>query len=317
MKGLEIEKDIAVLSSNIGATVLKVSHNESSVFCAKSLEYVLLYDLVKGEEVKRIKGKKGQFYHSIGLTNSDDLMAYGCKKINVLSTSNWKKQHSLKGNSQRAKVIRFSKDETLLAVGGGDYYTPNDFSVKIFDLETSQQKLKLKGHETIVEDIAFDPSGQKVYTIDADCICKTWDANTGTELKSIQADKAVIEQINSDFAWQSRISADYVAISPKERVAVAAIREKGAFYPKVIIVFDIQTGSILHQYKVNQLSTVTQLKYHEGKLWIAGKEGFEIWEVGTSEFQYIMHPDIHTFDIAKSGDFLIFCNETALLKLTL
>lgn len=313
MKGVEIEKKLKILSNDIGATVLKISNNGSSVFCAKSLEYVLIYDLVKGEEVKRIKGRRGQFYHALELTSKDTLFAYGCKKINVLDTDNWKKQHSLKGNAQGAKAIRFSADEKLLAVGGGDYYTPNDFDVKVFDLSTDQQKIKLKGHQTIVEDIAFDAS--KIYTIDVDCVCKTWDANTGAELQSVQAEKAVLEKINSDFAGQSRISANHVAISAKEHIAVAAIREKGAFYSKVMLLFDIQTGAVLHQYKVNKLRTVTQLKYHEGRLWIAGKEGFEIWEIGASEFQYISHPNVITFDIARNSDLLIFCNETALFEL--
>jgi eukaryotic-like serine/threonine-protein kinase len=48
--------------------------------------------------------------------------------------------------------------------------------VKVWDLTTGQETLTLKGHTSMVTNLAFSPDGHRLITASADMTVRIWDA---------------------------------------------------------------------------------------------------------------------------------------------
>ena len=62
----------------------------------------------------------------------------------------------------------------------------SDKTVVVWDAQTGQELLSLKGHVDSVNSVAFSPDGKRLVTVSADLII-VWDAQTGQELLSLKA----------------------------------------------------------------------------------------------------------------------------------
>jgi WD40 repeat protein len=51
--------------------------------------------------------------------------------------------------------------------------------VKVWDAQTGQELLTLKGHTNLVTSVAFSPDGQRLVSGSADDTVKVWDASLG------------------------------------------------------------------------------------------------------------------------------------------
>ena len=58
----------------------------------------------------------------------------------------------------------------------------SDKTVKVWDAQTGQELLTLKGHTGQVNSVAFSPDGKRLASAAADKTVKVWDAQTGQEL---------------------------------------------------------------------------------------------------------------------------------------
>jgi len=72
---------------------------------------------------------------------------------------------------------RFSADGSQIVAGGGD-----NNSAFIFDANSMQQLVELKGHTDVILALAFSHDGNFVYTAGYDNTIRKWDAKTGNEL---------------------------------------------------------------------------------------------------------------------------------------
>jgi len=58
--------------------------------------------------------------------------------------------------------------------------------VKVWDAQTGQELLALKGHTAGVSSVTFSPDGKRLASAGGDNTVKVWEAQTGQELLTIK-----------------------------------------------------------------------------------------------------------------------------------
>ncbi len=70
--------------------------------------------------------------------------------------------------------VAFSPDGRRIVSGGG---TNISGELKVWDAESGQETLTLKGHTTYVTSLAFSPDGRRIVSGSGDKTLKVWDAS--------------------------------------------------------------------------------------------------------------------------------------------
>ena len=80
---------------------------------------------------------------------------------------------------------RHCPDSTLLVSGGGQTEHP-DNALRIWDVETGEEIMRLEGHEASVWSVMFSPDGSRIASGAWDNTVRIWDTSTGEELMKLE-----------------------------------------------------------------------------------------------------------------------------------
>jgi WD40 repeat protein len=156
--------------------------------------------------------------------------------------------------------LDFSPDGSLLAVG---YH---EGTVYLWDLNTGQVSLTLKGQPDIINGVDFSPDGKRLLTASGDGTAKVWDAANGTLLLTLEMPDDL------SFIYAGKFSPD------GKRIVTAGRNSKGE-------VWDAATGDLLFEL-VGHTGEIYDVEYSpDGKLLAtAGEDGTaRIWDASTGK----------------------------------
>jgi RNA polymerase sigma factor (sigma-70 family) len=95
------------------------------------------------------------------------------------------------GHTDGVMVVAFSPDGKRILSGGACYGT-GDPTVRLWDVETGKELLKLEGHTVGVYGVAFLPGGKKAISGGGDGTIRIWDLATGKELKRLEGHEGTV-----------------------------------------------------------------------------------------------------------------------------
>ena len=95
------------------------------------------------------------------------------------------------GHTDGVMVVAFSPDGKR-ALSGGVCYGDGDPTVRLWDVATGKELLKLEGHTEGVYSLAFLPGGKKAVSGGADGTIRIWDLEGGKELKRYEGHEGTV-----------------------------------------------------------------------------------------------------------------------------
>ena len=150
---------------------------------------------------------------------------------------------SISAHQGAARWVRVSPDGTRLATCG------NDLLVKLWNIETGEQELELKGHERHVYGVDFHPDGEHLVSQDLMGVILVWDLKTGEQRRKIDA--SVMTGYDKKFAADMGGARDMQFNACGSRWASAGITKVvnsfAGIQDPIIVVFDWETGEATRQ----------------------------------------------------------------------
>ncbi len=95
------------------------------------------------------------------------------------------------GHTDGVMVVAFSPDGKRI-LSGGVCYGDRDPTVRLWDVVTGKELLKLEGHTEGVYSLAFLPGGKKAVSGGGDGTIRIWDLETGKELKRYEGHEGTV-----------------------------------------------------------------------------------------------------------------------------
>jgi RNA polymerase sigma factor (sigma-70 family) len=196
------------------------------------------------------------------------------------------------GHTDGVMVVAFSPDGKRV-LSGGVCYGDRDPTVRLWDVSSGKELMKLEGHTEGVYSLAFLPGGKKAVSGGADGTIRLWDLESGKELKRIEGhvDTVYGLDVSRDGKWlltggedktvrlweletgkevrrfeghTGRVRA--VAFSPDGKQAVSG----GILDDMSLRVWDVETGAELSKYTIDCEGIASVAFSPDGKLVLAG-----------------------------------------------
>ena len=134
----------------------------------------MLWDLKAGKEIHRFRGHTGAVFGVA--VSADGKRVLTCS--GTLGPADAKKNDADKGGLKEPKQP-----------------TPQDNTVRLWDLETGAELRTFHGHLNVVFGVAFSPDGERALSASFDTSVRLWDVETGAELRRYTGHNAAVTAV--------------------------------------------------------------------------------------------------------------------------
>jgi WD40 repeat protein len=172
---------------------------------------VKVWDAQTGKEVLNIKGLTRPV-QSVAFSPDGKRLASGSGnlasgpalpegELQVWDAQTGQQLLGIKGHREGVRSVAFSPDgKRIASASGGSEWEANKEKrrwgeVKVWDAQTRQQLLDLKGHTFIVSSVAFSPDGTRIASGSWDGTVKVWDAQTGQRVLDLQGHTRPVQSV--------------------------------------------------------------------------------------------------------------------------
>jgi len=129
--------------------------------------HILLFDILSGAQVSAFKNQDRDIF-CLAISPNGELIASGREIVNVSQAETGKTLAVFEGHKGKIISLAFSPDGNILASGSIDN------TIKLWDINTGEDKLTLCGHEAGVQALAFSPDGKLLVSGSKDKTIKIW-----------------------------------------------------------------------------------------------------------------------------------------------
>jgi WD40 repeat protein/tetratricopeptide (TPR) repeat protein len=153
---------------------------------------VKVWDVQTGRQLLDLKGHTGGVY-SVAFSPDGRRLASGSadKTVRIWDAQSGRPLLALQGHTDRVNSVAFSPDGRRLASAAGSPFLPFaptlPGEVKVWDTQTGQELLTLKGHNYFLTSVAFSPDGRRLACVaNDDRTVKVWEAQSDPQVLALQ-----------------------------------------------------------------------------------------------------------------------------------
>ena len=247
-----------------------------------------------GEQVQDIEYSPDGEFMMIGLGNAgnypDGSDSPADSSAYIWDLRNRTQAQVYEGHTNWAWAAAISPDGSMVASGSGPLFFPAspddlDATVRVWDAETGEHIITLRGHENTVDSVEFLPDGQQLLSASWDGSIRRWNLSDGSEVQQYLIPDAQVYMID---------------LLPNGSQFVSASTDA------LIRLWDIESGEVLREYSGHTVAVNGVHISADGKLmasasgdWGGEDRTVRLWDVETGELLQTFVGHGHIVNYAK------------------